>query len=181
MRLRFESCVRLCAVSALCVESAFKTSPLCCRCVLTCLFSPLCVLTVTLLDSMSALADLGWEAYPNEGVSTAARHKQKPSSLCAGSGANTVNLVLTSGSVHMFYFRVPGWDWRLQQHWCVCVCFRSAECSWLNRDAAGRINKLFPPCCKSCTGTSIYNGAMIFGMERKGGWRAGCTYIRGGC
>lgn len=29
-----------------------------------------CVVTVTLLDSMSALADLGWEAYPNEGVST---------------------------------------------------------------------------------------------------------------
>uniref|UniRef100_A0A3B4XWQ8 receptor protein-tyrosine kinase n=1 Tax=Seriola lalandi dorsalis TaxID=1841481 RepID=A0A3B4XWQ8_SERLL len=27
----------------------------------------LCVLAVTLLDSMSALADLGWEAYPNEG------------------------------------------------------------------------------------------------------------------
>lgn len=29
----------------------------------------LCVVAVTLLDSMSALADLGWEAYPNEGVS----------------------------------------------------------------------------------------------------------------
>lgn len=38
-------------------------------CVLTCRLSLLCVLTVTLLDSMSALADLGWEAYPNEGVS----------------------------------------------------------------------------------------------------------------
>lgn len=37
--------------------------------VLTCLFSLLCALAVTLLDSMSALADLGWEAYPNEGVS----------------------------------------------------------------------------------------------------------------
>uniref|UniRef100_A0A671YW31 receptor protein-tyrosine kinase n=1 Tax=Sparus aurata TaxID=8175 RepID=A0A671YW31_SPAAU len=36
-------------------------------CVLTCLFSLLCVLAVTLLDSMSALADLGWEAYPSEG------------------------------------------------------------------------------------------------------------------
>uniref|UniRef100_A0A3Q0S5P2 receptor protein-tyrosine kinase n=1 Tax=Amphilophus citrinellus TaxID=61819 RepID=A0A3Q0S5P2_AMPCI len=30
-------------------------------------FSLLCVVAVTLLDSMSALADLGWEAYPNEG------------------------------------------------------------------------------------------------------------------
>ena len=29
----------------------------------------LSALAVTLLDSMSALADLGWEAYPNEGVS----------------------------------------------------------------------------------------------------------------
>uniref|UniRef100_A0A672IRY9 receptor protein-tyrosine kinase n=1 Tax=Salarias fasciatus TaxID=181472 RepID=A0A672IRY9_SALFA len=34
---------------------------------LTCLFLSVCVVAVTLLDSMSALADLGWEAYPNEG------------------------------------------------------------------------------------------------------------------
>lgn len=39
------------------------------ECVLMCLFSLFCALAVTLLDSMSALADLGWEAYPNEGVS----------------------------------------------------------------------------------------------------------------
>lgn len=42
-----------------------------CMCVLTCLFS---LFAVTLLDSMSALADLGWEAYPNEGVSAVHTH-----------------------------------------------------------------------------------------------------------
>lgn len=37
---------------------------------LTCFFLSPVFFAVTLLDSMSALADLGWEAYPNEGVST---------------------------------------------------------------------------------------------------------------
>ncbi len=44
-------------------------------------FSPLCALSlsfslVTLLDTMSALGDLGWEAYPAEGVSNRTNQNQ---------------------------------------------------------------------------------------------------------
>lgn len=52
-----------------------NVTPLSFGSMLTYLFSPrVCVLAVTLLDSMSALADLGWEAYPNEGVSIEKAH-----------------------------------------------------------------------------------------------------------
>lgn len=63
-------------------------------------FCPLCVLAVTLLDSMSALADLGWEAYPNEGVSIekGAHTHAHSVSPCAGG----IHLIATSGSHSIF-------------------------------------------------------------------------------
>lgn len=67
---------------------------------------------VTLLDSMSALADLGWEAYPNEGVSMCSTththihsHKQKnPAFFMPELAPQPV------GFVDMFYFQGTSWD-----------------------------------------------------------------------
>lgn len=117
----------------------------------------LCVLAVTLLDSMSALADLGWEAYPNEGVSIV-QHSN-----------STLNLITQlMGCDGMFYFQSPSGDSVLAQSWS--VCFREhrvlEHLSFLNWEPAGGIYTLFPLRCKKLWHQSLHLVQVAtFGME----------------
>lgn len=83
----------------------------------------LCVLAVTLLDSMSALADLGWEAYPNEGVSIENAHTHTHR-VCPCAGG--IYLITTSGSHGIFSGAVQ----RLGASSRTRVCVWRAPGSW---------------------------------------------------
>ncbi len=131
---------------------------------------------------MSAMADLGWEAYPNEGVSTGTTtdtHTNKQNHLLyARAGIKRINLITTSW-LCCFISR----DSRAESS--TVVCFRER---WvlkrflLNRESAGGIYKLFPLRCKRCgTGASIYSGLRFLGWSKGTGWRGKYSYVRRGC